>query len=217
MLTLRFSGTLQSEMLLSNPSHLVLTYTRVMTAFRLFCPHPRSIVMIGLGGGSLAKWCYESLPDARLRVIEISPDVIELRSLFHIPADDDRLQILLGDGAKYVARTSDRPDVLLIDGFDFKGLFPRQTGTQAFYDNCFRTLGENGVLVVNVTGNRPDLIQRIRRSFAGRVLIATPADGDNRIIFAVKGAVRPAENQTLPSLARWFQEECSAGWVHLER
>ena len=55
--------------------------------------------MIGLGGGSMPKWCYQQLPETDITVIEISPIVISLREQFYIPTDDERFRVLCGDGA----------------------------------------------------------------------------------------------------------------------
>jgi spermidine synthase len=49
--------------------------------------------MIGLGGGSLVKYCHHHLPGARVSVAEISPEVIALRDRFRIPPDDERLEV----------------------------------------------------------------------------------------------------------------------------
>src|SRR6476620_10511874 len=65
-------GEIQSEMLASDPNFLVLSYTRTMVAFTLFNPAPRRIAIIGLGGGSIPKWCYHQLPVTHITVIEIS-------------------------------------------------------------------------------------------------------------------------------------------------
>ena len=84
--TLEFSpGDIQSEMRLSRPDALVLAYARAMMCFALFVPHPRHIVMVGLGGGSLAKFCYRRFPRARITVLELRADVIALRGQFHVP------------------------------------------------------------------------------------------------------------------------------------
>ena len=59
---------IQSEMRLDAPDELVLAYTRMMMGFLLFNPQPQRIAMIGLGGGSLPKYCYHSLPQAAIAV-----------------------------------------------------------------------------------------------------------------------------------------------------
>ncbi len=41
----------------NDPDKLELGYTRIMTRFLLLNSTPESIAMIGLGGGSLAKYC----------------------------------------------------------------------------------------------------------------------------------------------------------------
>lgn len=48
--------TIQSAMCLDDPFALDLAYTRKMTAFLLFNPEPREVLLLGLGGGSLAKY-----------------------------------------------------------------------------------------------------------------------------------------------------------------
>ena len=70
--------TIQSRMLKAEPERLILDYTRTMMGFLLFQPQPERIAMIGLGGGSLAKYCRRHLPDAEFTAIEISPDVVML-------------------------------------------------------------------------------------------------------------------------------------------
>ena len=52
---------IQSTMKLGDPYALALDYTRCMMAFLLFHPQPREALMIGLGGGSLAKFFHKRL------------------------------------------------------------------------------------------------------------------------------------------------------------
>jgi spermidine synthase len=186
--TLQFRiGEIQSEMLSSDPDYLVLSYTRTMMAFTLFNREPKRITVIGLGGGSMPKWCYRQLPAADITVIEINPKVIALRSQFYIPCDDDRFRVICGDGADYVARSSESTEVLLVDGFDIHGQ-PPQLCSQEFYDDCYRALASDGLLVVNLCGLEDGRsIERIRRSFDDRVLVVIPEDGENRVVFAIKG------------------------------
>ena len=73
------SDTVQSAMRISAPNDLELSYTRSMMGFLLFNEKPQTVLMIGLGGGSLAKFCHRHLPRTRLTVVEVDPDVIALR------------------------------------------------------------------------------------------------------------------------------------------
>src|SRR5581483_253689 len=52
----------QSAMDMHDPVRLTLAYTRRMMAFLLFNRAPARVLLLGLGGGSLAKFCYHRLP-----------------------------------------------------------------------------------------------------------------------------------------------------------
>lgn len=187
--TLQFMiGDIQSEMCVSEPHTLMLTYTRVMAAFTLFHRKPKRIAIIGLGGGSLPKWCYHQLPHSDITVVELNPKVIALRDRFMVPPESERFRVLCADGAEYVSAGSESPDVLLVDGFDIDGQ-PPQLCSQDFYDSCYRTLRKDGLLVVNVCDHRhqQEVLTRIKRSFGDRVVVVTPEPGENTIAFATKG------------------------------
>lgn len=187
--TLQFLiGDIQSEMCVSEPNTLMLTYTRVMASFTLFHRKPKRIAIIGLGGGSLPKWCYHHLLQSNITVVELNPKVIALRDRFMVPPDSERYRILCADGAEYVSTSSESPDVLLVDGFDIDGQ-PPQLCSQYFYDNCYRTLRKDGLLVVNLCDERHqrEILIRVRRSFADRITVVTPELGGNTIVFATKG------------------------------
>jgi spermidine synthase len=183
-------GMVQSEMRLSHPDDLMLAYCRAMMCFTLFQPRPAHIIMVGLGGGSLVKFCYRYLPHARITVLELRADVIALRDQFAIPPDDDRLRIIHADAAIHMRRLRNSADVLLVDGFDEQGL-PPVLGSAAFYADCRRALRPGGVLVANIFSYDPlygPMLQRLRRTFDARLCTFRGIAGNNHIVFAVQGS-----------------------------
>jgi len=177
----------QSRMRRDDPTALELEYTRTMMGFLLFEPEPKSILMIGLGGGSLAKYCYRHLPVSRITVVEINPHVIELRDAFCVPRDDQRFRVVRDDGAAFVARTSERYEVVLVDGFTYEGQ-PERLCTAYFYEDCRATLTESGVMVVNlhVEDAGPNaLVDGIGCAFDGALQVVV-AEAGNRIVFATR-------------------------------
>lgn len=187
---LQFSiSEIQSRMDLRDPYALDLEYTRTMMGFLLFLPEPRHIAMIGLGGGSLAKFCHRHLPQAFVQVVEINPHVLALREHFHVPPDGERFQVIHGDGAQFVRHRAVRPDVLMVDGFDSDGLPPRLC-SQRFYDHCHGMLQPGGMMVANLhRGHRQydRHLDRIQRSFGGAVLVVDDGDLSNSVVFACRG------------------------------
>ncbi|MDO9281039.1 MAG: transferase [Methylotenera sp.] len=191
--------SIQSVMRKSDPANLVLGYTRTMMGFLFFNPNPEHIAMIGLGGGSLAKYCLKYLPDTHFTAVEINEQVIAIRDQFQIPADSLKFCVLHADGADYVTNKSDRADVLLIDGFDEDG-HPSKLCSAGFYDNCYSKLNDGGVMVVNMLAS--DLkfgtyTARIRDSFEDKVVVVDSEEHGNKIAFAFKGEDFPISKETL--------------------
>ncbi|MDN4060031.1 fused MFS/spermidine synthase [Massilia sp. YIM B02769] len=223
--TLEFvPGDIQSEMLLSRPDALVLAYARAMMCFALFAPRPRHIVMAGLGGGSLVKFCHRHFPQARITVLEISAEVIALRDQFHVPPDDARLRIIHADAAGFIAAAPGSCDVILVDGFDAAGM-PPALGSAAFYASCRRALRDGGVLVANLLSYDPQyaaLRARIDSAFGERVCQFDGIAGNNHILFALR-APHPAAKvppdaalaRTLARHARWTKRRgLGVGWLN---
>ena len=181
-------GMIQSEMLLSRPDHLLLRYARAMMCFTLFVPRPRHILMVGLGGGSLLKFCHRHLPDTRITVLELRADVIALREQFMLPPDDARLRIIETDAVSYIRQHPGCADVLLLDGYDETGL-PPALGSARFYADCLRALLPGGVLAANLFSydeHYPAMLARLMLTFRGAVCHFDGIAGNNRIIFAAK-------------------------------
>jgi spermidine synthase len=209
MLSLCFDiAAVQSRMTPDHPDRLVLGYTRTMMGGLLFNPEPSHILMVGLGGGSLAKYCYRYLPDSQISIVEINRDIIEMRELFAIPADSDRFHVHCGDGADFVANTEKEVDLLMVDGFDAVGQAPSLC-TPHFYDDCYRALSEQGILVVNMCGFDPRIesyISRIRRSFNNAVVVVRAENGTNKIVFATKGDGFRYSEKKLLAQARYLEQ-----------
>jgi len=187
---------------LRHPNALHLEYTRSMMGFVLFNPAPENLAMIGLGGGSLAKFCYKHLATSNIVVVEINPYVIALRNEFLVPEDDERFSVVEADGAQFVGSSSQAFDVILVDGYDHKGL-PSALSTQGFYDDCFGTLAPNGILVVNLHADHRHYdihIDRIGRSFNNAVLLVEDKREGNSVVFAQKD--QQAKSLTIGPLRR---------------
>jgi len=178
----------QSAMELDDPEQLSLTYTRKMMTFLLFNSQPSRILLLGLGGGSLAKFCYRRLPHTALTAVEGNPDVIALRGEFQVPPDNGRFRIYCDDGARYVARLGLIKDMILADACDRTGVAPA-LGTLEFYQHAYRGLSSRGVFVGNLCGDTDCAahLTKIRTIFADNVVTLPIAPDGNIIVFAFKG------------------------------
>jgi spermidine synthase len=217
-------GNVQSVMRHDDPSALCLAYTRKMMTFLLFNDQPRRILLLGLGGGSLAKFCYRHLASASITVLEIDPNVLALRREFQVPPDDERFRVVQGDGVAYIAqreplRAQAREDVILVDACDRNGVSPTLSSPD-LYANLRRRLSVGGVLVMNICGEDIDIeshLARIRGVFGDR-LISLPAKEDgNLIVLGFRTGPRAWNGFELDKHARRLEERFGLAFPRFAR
>ena len=183
-------NAIQSAMRLDAPDRIELDYVRAMLAFLLFRPKPRELLMVGLGGGSMARFVHRNMPAARVCVVEIDPGVVTVaRKYFRFPEEDDRLEIVIGDGAEVVPQRLASCDVLVVDGF-VGGSPAAGLCAQSFYDGAFAALREGGVMAANFMSDDKRLetyCVRIEKSFGRRPALLLAEEEDNFIAFALRG------------------------------
>jgi spermidine synthase len=182
-------GCTQSEMRINDPYELVNEYTRKMMGFLAFQPRPKHVLIIGLGGGSLVKYCHRHLPNTKVIAVEIDPDVLALRSQFFIPPDDERLSVVLADGAAYVAELAGgnaQLNAVLVDAYDHSGIASTVV-ERTFLENAKRLLGAHGVLVMNLVAEVEDCkhhVASIKEVFGDSVIVIATQHGSNLVVFA---------------------------------
>lgn len=203
----------QSCMRISAPTALTMAYTRTMMSFLLLHPNPRRLLLLGLGGGSLTKFCHHHLPLATMTVVESNRHVLAFRDQFLVPPDDVRFRVVEGDAAEYVDTCRDRHDVVLIDAYDRHGL-SAALGSRAFYATVRARLLPDGVCVVNLAGNsaeRAEHLATIRSVFGDDTLVVPVDEDDDDIVFAFAAAAfeprwRWMESQAEPMRRRYGLE-----------
>ncbi|MYJ73500.1 MAG: polyamine aminopropyltransferase [Rhodospirillaceae bacterium] len=136
------------------------------------------VLIVGGGDGGCLREALRH-PEVRATQVEIDPRVVELAKAW-LPAlsagafDDPRAELVIADGARFVAETGRRFDVAIIDSTDPVGpgaaLF-----TADFYRNCKRCLKDGGVLITQngVPALQADELAASHAAF--RRLFADPA------------------------------------------
>ena len=187
------SELIQGAMRIGRPWALELEYTRDMMVPLLLqedASWPKSVLQVGLGSGSLTKFLHRHRPGAAITVVEILPEVVAAaRQYFKLPEDDERIRMVIGDGAEFMASSSRRFDLILVDGFDEDG----RTGmldTVPFYLNCRERLARGGMLAVNLLTRRKRAApseQRLREAFGQHAALMPPSGAGNAIALARRG------------------------------
>ncbi len=182
---------IQGAMRINRPWSLELEYSRDMM-FPLLLrtgSWPRTILQVGLGAGSTAKFLYRHVPTARIEIVEIDPEVaLAAWQFFRLPAESARFRVEIADGYRHVADTRRSYDLILLDGFDAKAEAGRMA-SPAFYRKCRARMAKDGMIVVNLLAKRGSAnagLEQLKKAFDGRV-VALPRNEANTIAVAKVG------------------------------
>lgn len=185
---------IQGAMAVADPPRLVLEYTRQMMAWLLFTDPPRapaSIGILGLGAGSLVRYCLKHTA-SRVRAVEWNPMVVTVCQMyFRLPVSSRRLDIVLADAGDWVGDPANHGSspVLMVDLYDAEARGPVRDSLE-FYTHCRQVLGERGILTVNLFGEHesfPRNLHHLDLAFDGRVMVLPEIDAGNRIALCFAG------------------------------
>lgn len=146
----------------SDPTTLFLPYSQLMVAAVALTPAPKRGLILGHGGGSIAKWLAHVWPELELDVVEFDPVVVRMAEEYfeyHPPANH---HVFVKDARVFLRDTTATYDVIWVDAFA-RHLVPFHLTTVEFFAELRRKLSPNGVVSVNLasSGGGGDL-QRAR-------------------------------------------------------
>jgi spermidine synthase len=175
----------QGAMRIRKPDWPELEYAQQMMAWMLFIDAPRHIVQLGLGAGTLTKYCYRQFPEAEVTAVELNASVIAIcNTMFKLPAQDARLQVLEMDALDFVDDPAhqNRFDVLQCDLYDATARGP-VLDTPEFYAACNACLTDEGIMTVNLFGDHPSYNKNIKAmKFAFDHVICLPEVHDGNVV-----------------------------------
>jgi spermidine synthase len=175
----------QGAMRIRKPDWPELEYAQQMMAWMLFIGQPRAIAQLGLGTGSLTKFCYRQFPDATVTAVELNASVVTIcESMFKLPPNDERLNVLEMDALDFVndPANSEAFDVLQCDLYDATARGP-VLDTPEFYQACCACLTDGGIMTVNLFGDHPSFARNIKAmKFAFAHVICLPEVHEGNVV-----------------------------------
>jgi len=151
---------------------------------------PRSVLMLGLAGGTAYRVLRHLLPDCHLTAIDIDSEIID-HARDHMALDELGIEVIIGDAYAWLASNQRKFDVV-IDDIYLAGktdVFRPQAWDPRLLDHLRRAMAPNGLLAVNLvtgTGHRKmqSLTRRILLDSFSRVRRITTPDGMNEVLVA---------------------------------
>jgi spermidine synthase len=183
---------IQGAMRIRKPDWIELEYVQQLMAWMLFVEQPRRIVQLGLGAGSLTKFCYRHFAQAQVTAVELNPSVIAIcHAMFKLPPEDDRLTLLEMDAFDFVNDPARHGsiDALQVDLYDAAARGP-VLDTPEFYEACAACLAPGGIMTVNLFGEHPSYEKNLRaiRYAFGALACLPQLDEGNVVALAFKEA-----------------------------
>ena len=160
---LRFDSSFQSGMYIGRPFRTRFAYTDYLQLGLAYNPSAKNVLVVGLGGASAPKRVWRDFGDVRLTVVELDPAVVETAYKWFALPHDERIDVHVDDGRRYLQRNDDRYDVIMLDAFYADGV-PFHMTTLEFVELLRERLTPGGVVAVNVIGALTGSGSRITRA-----------------------------------------------------
>jgi spermidine synthase len=170
------------------PDRFVMNYTQMMMSALFANPEPRSILIVGLGGGTLPRALARVLPGARIDIVEIDPAVVRVAKRFFLFTPDARTAVIEADGRVFVKRAireQRQYDLIMLDAFDHEYI-PEHLLTREFLQEVESLLSPQGVLAAN-TFSSSRLYDHESTTYASVFGPFYNLKRDNRVVLATKG------------------------------
>ncbi len=190
---------LQSCVDITRPVSPVFEYLRAMLLGLVLKPQPAKILLLGLGGGSLASALLVAQPRARILAVEQRPLVVELAHQWFALPSHPRLGIRVGDADQYLRETSGSCNLLFTDIYHAEGMDEAQA-TVEYLAACRARLEPGGLVVCNYWLSCPLASRALNESLVqvfSDGMLKLQVAGGNAIVFAFDGGIPRLDKKLL--------------------
>jgi spermidine synthase len=150
-MTFRLKGenTRQSVLNLRDRGQLPLPHSHYQTLAAVHAGKLKTMLMVGLGGGSVSDYFLRHVPDMHVTSVELDPGVTTAAKKYFGVEESARHKLAAGDGRVFLARNKAKYDIVMIDAFR-GGYVPFHLLTHEFYTLLASRLEPDGVAVLNL-------------------------------------------------------------------
>ena len=149
--------TFHAVMWKADPIELYLPYSQLMMAALAVHAAPQRALILGHGGGSLAKWLGAHWPELEVDTVEVDPLVVRAAERYFDYHPRATHHVHVADARTFLRTTQTRYDIIWLDVFA-RHLIPFHLTTQEFFQELRTHLTHDGILAVNLasSGEGPD-------------------------------------------------------------
>lgn len=184
---LESDGTVHGAVRLAD-GELAMSYPRGLPAAWLLDPGIERVLILGLGGGNVAGYLLDSLPEVEIDFVEVDPVVLEVARDWMGLEERPNVRVHVSDARRFLETTGGRWDLIVVD--TYIGLsVPFHLTTREFLAAAERRLAPDGVFAVNLAADLETPFPRaIHRTVASvfPTVYAFTTPTRNHLLFATR-------------------------------
>ena len=177
-------NSVQAVMMTDAVDRVVLPNIQALLATLLFCPNPKQLLNLGLGGASLERYLDSNYPELEITSVESTEKIIELaKDYFYLPEKVDVKHALADE---FIKSDSGKYDIILCDIF----VADNQASClydESFYADVFNSINSNGVMAINILPESEEDVVNVllpMKNYFGYLYLLEFPEFSNAIIFA---------------------------------
>ncbi|XP_038650887.1 eEF1A lysine and N-terminal methyltransferase [Scyliorhinus canicula] len=142
----------------------------------LLADTPFSLLVVGLGGGSLPSFIHDYFSQSTVDAIEIDPVMLEVATTWFEFSQDERMKVILADGLNYIRTVADSGngsyDVIMFDVDSKDTTLGMSCPPPAFVDGSFlqkvrNLLAPQGLFILNLVCRDSALKEKVMKAIKG--------------------------------------------------
>ncbi len=141
----------QSCYWVGQPQKLVFDYAKLISVGLLAKPQAKSILIVGLGGGTLVNLSHTLIPGAQITAVEIDPAVEKMAQQYFSLQPQPWLSSKIQDGRLFIKRAllhKRHYDLVILDAFN-GDYIPEHLMTREFLSEVKQLIGPRGLVISN--------------------------------------------------------------------
>ncbi len=133
-----------------------------------YASSPQNVLVIGFGAGSITQAALIPSEVRKVTVVELCGSVI--KNLRHFPLidgllQDRKLRVVIDDGRRFLQRTDERFDVILMDPLRTTSTYSNNLHSREFFALAAKHLTPAGILMVGGVGENCDIPRTLEEEF----------------------------------------------------
>ncbi len=180
---------IQSAINTQSPQQLVMTNLQFLMGILLFIPPPKTILLLGVGAGSLVHFFKHHMPQSQVTGVDFDEELIHIaQTQMMLPLADERLQYVIDDARQYIQQCTLKYDLVVVDIFD-GSQSPEWTRDKQFTRQIKSCLSTQGAVAYNMLINSDATFKSfyslLRQTFSNQTLCLETQEYENILLYAL--------------------------------